>query len=342
VLASALQGNVLPEQIATWGPNSEMIAVVPIKDTQGSMLGVWYVEQNRAPFLTLGDTAFLGVALVSLSGVVFLLALIIGTAFGFLVARGLTQRLQRLLVAANGWRPGKCAALNRRWAEQCRHRGAVGDQRKDCKKPCKQHYEQVAACRSHAGGGVGVAHGRDGPGPSHIALIATARKNEGGNVSHKCTIRGATQNDLDLLLRWGRALHEVEHAFEPQLTFEEDQARERYGESLQDPQTLFLIAELAAQPVGYLYAYIVDAPPYFATQATHCIIEVVYLEPQARERGVAQALIGRCSEWARAAGASRLLAGIYAANEPSVKLFTKQGFIPYHVTLVHDLDDHNR
>ena len=41
-------------------------------------------------------------------------------------------------------------------------------------------------------------------------------------------IRIATPNDLDLLLRWGRALYEVEQAFEPQLTYDETQARERY------------------------------------------------------------------------------------------------------------------
>lgn len=157
-------------------------------------------------------------------------------------------------------------------------------------------------------------------------------------MSASSTIRAATPNDLDLLLRWGRALHDVERAFEPQLTYNEAHARERYVEALHEPQTLFLIAELAALPVGYLYAYIVDAPPYFAARAKHCIIEVVYLEPQARGRGVAQNLIAGCSQWARAAGASQLLAGVYAANEPSITVFTNQGFAPYHVTLVHDLD----
>ena len=47
-------------------------------------------------------------------------------------------------------------------------------------------------------------------------------------MSHESTVRIATLNDRDLLLHWGRALHEVEHSFEPQLTFGEDQVRERY------------------------------------------------------------------------------------------------------------------
>lgn len=153
----------------------------------------------------------------------------------------------------------------------------------------------------------------------------------------RALVRQANPNDLDLLLRWGRALHEVERAFEPQLMYNEDEARERYVQALQDMQTLFLIAELAAQPVGYLYAYIVDALPYFITPAKHSIIEVVYVELQARGCGVAQDLMAHGSEWARAAGASRLIAGVYAANEPSMKLFAKQGFAPYHVTMVRDL-----
>jgi GNAT superfamily N-acetyltransferase len=156
------------------------------------------------------------------------------------------------------------------------------------------------------------------------------------------TIRPAEPDNLDLLVGWGRALHEVERAFEPQLTYDEDQARKRYGDALHDPQTLFLIAELAAQPVGYLYAYLADAPEYFAARTKHCIIEVVYLEPQARGYGIVRELIARCSEWARAAGASRLIAGIYAANESSIKVFAGQGFAPYHVTMVHDFDDDNR
>lgn len=168
--------------------------------------------------------------------------------------------------------------------------------------------------------------------------FANPYKNGHTNVGHERSIRVATQNDLDLLLRWGGALHEVERTFEPQLTYEEDQVHERYGEALNDARTLFLIGELAAQPVGYLYAYVADAPPYFATQVKHCVIEVVYVAPPARGLGVGQDLIARCREWARAAGTSRLIAGAYAANEPSIKLFTKQGFAPYHVTMVHDLD----
>ncbi len=155
-------------------------------------------------------------------------------------------------------------------------------------------------------------------------------------------IRIATPNDLDLLLRWGRALYEVEQAFEPQLTYDETQARERYWAALHDPQTLFLIAELAVQPVGYLFAYLVDAPPYFVTSTKHCIIEVVYVEAHVRGRGIAQNLIARGSAWARAARASRLIAGIYAANEPSINLFVAQGFAPYHVTMVRDLPDNHQ
>ena len=157
-------------------------------------------------------------------------------------------------------------------------------------------------------------------------------------MSQSSTIRAATPNDLALLVRWGHALHDVERSFEPQLTHNKEQSQERYAVALQDHQTLFLIAELAAQPVGYLYAYVVDTPPYFATPAKHCIIEVIYLEPQARGQGIAQDLIGHCGAWARAAGTSRLIAGVYTANEPSIELFAKQGFVPYHVTMVQNLD----
>lgn len=40
------------------------------------------------------------------------------------------------------------------------------------------------------------------------------------------TSRPAEPDALDLLLRWGRALHDVERAFEPQLTYDEAQEHE--------------------------------------------------------------------------------------------------------------------
>jgi RimJ/RimL family protein N-acetyltransferase len=153
-------------------------------------------------------------------------------------------------------------------------------------------------------------------------------------VSIGTTIRVATDGDIELLLHWSQALHAVERAFESQLTYSEEQAREHYLRELQNAQALFLIAEHEAQLAGYLYGYISDGPDYFRTKSKHCVIEVVYLEPDARGKGIAEELVRRCMEWAQAAQASRFVAGIYAMNIDSIKLFQKMGFEPYHLAMV--------
>jgi RimJ/RimL family protein N-acetyltransferase len=104
--------------------------------------------------------------------------------------------------------------------------------------------------------------------------------------------------------------------------------------ALSNPHALLLIAQQNMQPVGYIYAYITDAPDYFATKSKDCVIEVVYLEPDARGKGIAEEFIRGCITWAQAAQAARFVAGIYAGNVASIKLFKKMGFEGYHLTMV--------
>lgn len=147
----------------------------------------------------------------------------------------------------------------------------------------------------------------------------------------------ATARDLGLLLHWGHELHVIEQQFEPQLLFSLEAAHHRYQTELNNPKAIFLIAEQGDQPVGYLYAHVQPTPIYFATHQQECVLEVIYLEPVARGKGLADLLIQECCAWANQQGVWRIVVGVYAMNVASMRLFERLGFQLYHTTLVKPL-----
>jgi GNAT superfamily N-acetyltransferase len=143
-------------------------------------------------------------------------------------------------------------------------------------------------------------------------------------------IRSAQNEDLETLLEMGKQLHLVEKKFEPLLTFSSEEATQRYSRELINPNALLLLAEENQRPIGYLYAH-AEKVEYLATNQMECEIEVVFVFPEFRGRGVAQLLINRCIEWTKTKDVYRIKTGIYAQNTSSQSAFTKIGFEPYHI-----------
>lgn len=151
-------------------------------------------------------------------------------------------------------------------------------------------------------------------------------------------VRPATLNDIDLIERWGHALHEVERAFEPHIRYFGEHYRERDAQQLSNPDALYLIAEFETRPVGYLSAFIVDIPEHLALSGRECVVEVIYLEAFARGKGIADELLKTCFGWLQQKGVKRVGAGVYAQNRASLKLFERLGLQPYHVTVLKTFD----
>jgi len=148
-------------------------------------------------------------------------------------------------------------------------------------------------------------------------------------------IRKATPNDLDELISMGTALHDVEKKFEPLLTFSNQEAKKLYSKQLENKNAFFLVAEKDEHILGYLYG-LIDIVNYFSTKSPEAEIEVIYLKPESRGKGVAELFIDKFVIWAKEMGAFRVKAGIYEENDPSKNLFLKYGFKPYHT--VYNLD----
>lgn len=151
-------------------------------------------------------------------------------------------------------------------------------------------------------------------------------------------VRRATLVDIDLIERWGRALYEVERAFEPHIRYLGEHYREKDIEQLSSSDALYFIAEVQNQPVGYIAASITDMPEHLALSGRECVIEVVYVEKLARGKGVADKLIEACFSWLQEKGIKRVRAGVYAQNRSSLRLFERSGLQPYHITVSRTLD----
>lgn len=144
-------------------------------------------------------------------------------------------------------------------------------------------------------------------------------------MNENINIRKASSADLEALLTWGYNLYEAEKNFEPLMLFSYEEARARYSNQINNPDCLFLIAELNGKAIGYLYAHL-DKVPYIETDKKECFLEVIYLEPEARGKGISTQLINNCIHWATENNALRVRCDIFAKNQASIKTFEKSGF----------------
>jgi len=144
-------------------------------------------------------------------------------------------------------------------------------------------------------------------------------------------IRQAQLGDIDNLLTWGYALHQVEKQFEPFPKYSATEVKERYARMLDDPNCLFLIAEFNEKAVGYLYAHL-NILDYLESDRPICEIEVVFVEITARGHGLAQKLISTAIEWAKKNNCVEVRSGVYTDNNCSRKVSMKAGFTEKHIT----------
>lgn len=146
-------------------------------------------------------------------------------------------------------------------------------------------------------------------------------------------IRKAKRDDVETLVTMGEKLHEVEKTFEPLLTFSYSDFVQHYKEELENPRALLLVAQDQDKVIAYLYAH-AQRVEYFDTDKLECEIEVIYVEPEYRGKGLAEKFIDSCLAWAEDKNVFRFKTGIYAQNASSQAAFTKYGFMPYHTTFV--------
>ena len=140
----------------------------------------------------------------------------------------------------------------------------------------------------------------------------------------KVTIRPATPDDLETLLRFEQGIIRAERPFDP--TLREDPIHYySLPELLASPQAAVLVAEHRQQIVGSGYARILPAKEYHRHER-YAYLGFMYVEPGRRGQGLNGLLVEALRQWAVAQGLTELRLEVYADNQPAIRAYEKAGF----------------
>lgn len=135
------------------------------------------------------------------------------------------------------------------------------------------------------------------------------------------TIRSAVAADTALVMRFVRDLAEYEKLLDEVTATEDDIARDLFGDQ---PRVFCEIAEWDGRPVGFaLWFY-----TYSTFQGRHGIwLEDLYVDPEARGKGVGKALLANLARRCLDEGLGRLAWWVLNWNKPSIDFYIAQGAV---------------
>lgn len=150
-------------------------------------------------------------------------------------------------------------------------------------------------------------------------------------------VRPATAADLDALTALNAVVQALHVRLEPEV-FRADvntaALRAFFTDLIGKAGTTVLIAEIAGEPVGYLWFDLQERPPTVLTQARRRIyVQHLAVRESARRSGVATALLQAVEAEARAGNVTQLVLDAWTRNEEALRFFQGRGFRPFNVVL---------
>lgn len=138
------------------------------------------------------------------------------------------------------------------------------------------------------------------------------------------TVRVATLNDLDTLLRFEQGIIATERPYDP--TLKQDPINyydlEAYIES---SEVEVVVAVVNDEVVGSGYALIKDSKPY-EDHGRYTYLGFMFVEEAFRGRGINKMIIDKLKEWAVVKGLREIRLEVYSENINAVKAYEKVGF----------------
>jgi ribosomal protein S18 acetylase RimI-like enzyme len=139
------------------------------------------------------------------------------------------------------------------------------------------------------------------------------------------TIRPATEADHDLLRElWEEFEAELDH--EPYLRETWDEAWDDVAVTVREG--VALIAEADGRALGFVFCNLGER----GRQTAH--VTDIYVRPEARGRGIGQALLAELVEPAREAGLAHVSLEVLIRNSDARRLYDRLGFVPIDVFMV--------
>jgi GNAT superfamily N-acetyltransferase len=94
------------------------------------------------------------------------------------------------------------------------------------------------------------------------------------------------------------------------------------------------IAELDGKAVGWAFAHEEHGELFIAEpERRHGFLAELFVDSQARGKGLGRALIEACETWSRGRDHKLLMIGVLAKNQAAIRAYEGSGYAPY-VTLM--------
>lgn len=156
-------------------------------------------------------------------------------------------------------------------------------------------------------------------------------------------IREAASRDRPTLVRFMSALQETERALEPnrapgpEIAGSHLASLERW--TAKKPGGGVLVAELDGALAGFLVAGVITDTGTYRPPETRTLgwISDLWVEPDARGRGIGRALIAAAEDRFRAAGLTRVELAAVVGNIDAVRLYEHLGYSRYEIMLAKNL-----
>jgi len=137
------------------------------------------------------------------------------------------------------------------------------------------------------------------------------------------TIRKASLNDMDTLLRFEQGVIEAERPMDS--TLDKDIHYYDLNGLITAPHIELLVAEKAGNLVGSGYARIESAKPYLKHDQ-HAYMGFMYVTPECRGIGINQLIIEGLKKWSATQGMTELRLDVYQTNPSAIRAYEKAGF----------------
>ena len=137
------------------------------------------------------------------------------------------------------------------------------------------------------------------------------------------TIRTATHDDLPTLLEFEQGLVEAERPMDPLLK-REDTHYYNLPKMLDNEKIEVVIAEIDGKPVGCGYGKIIKSLQCF-TYEYYCYLGFMYTVPEARRKGVNNAVMEYLYNWSESQGVYEVRLDVYPNNLKAIRSYEKAG-----------------
>ena len=151
------------------------------------------------------------------------------------------------------------------------------------------------------------------------------------------TIRKATLNDMETLLRFEQGVIEAERPFDVTLKNEHTYYY-NINQLITAPHIELLVAEQAGQLVASGYARIETAKPYLQHEK-YAYLGFMYVAPECRGQGINQLIVEGLKAWSRSKNVTELRLEVYDKNHGAIRAYEKTGFARHMILMRLDLND---